>query len=109
MKKMAELVNFTDETCLDFGKEQNLPPEKSGAYHALVRECRLNLECSEAYKRKIDEILDLDATEWGRISDDLLKGDKTFSREMQKKGLSHYAVKYNRFMGVISDYFLNEK
>ena len=38
----------------------------------------------------------------------LEKTSSTRSRHAEA-GLSHYAVKYNRFMGVLSDYFLHEE
>ena len=34
---------------------------------------------------------------------------REYSRRFCEQGLSHYAIKYNRFMGVISDYFVNER
>lgn len=35
----------------------------------------------------------------------LLDEDRALSARFVKEGLSHYAIKYNPFMGVISDYF----
>ena len=34
--------------------------------------------------------------------------DAEYSRRFCEQDLSHYAIKCNRFMGVISDYFVNE-
>jgi len=34
--------------------------------------------------------------------------DNDISQRFVKQDLSHYAIKYNRFMGVISDYFTAE-
>ena len=45
---------------------------------------------------------------WKEVSPKLLHEDKKLSLELQKKNLRHYAVKYNPFMGVISDYFMDE-
>jgi hypothetical protein len=46
--------------------------------------------------------------QWHANKDELLKKDKEYSAFFAGEGKSHYAVKYNRFMGVISDYFLND-
>ena len=50
----------------------------------------------------------MDEDQWARRAVTVLDDDKEFSQSFSQQGLSHYAVKYNRFMGVISDYFLNE-
>jgi hypothetical protein len=50
----------------------------------------------------------MDEARWNRVSGVLLERDKEYSQQHCVKGLSHYAVKYNRFMGVISDYFLRD-
>ncbi len=58
-----------------------------------------------------------DAVEWelrnARIANE--QGDVVFEQEdceisekFVSRGYSHYAIKYNRFMGVISDYFTAE-
>jgi len=67
-----------------------------------------DLPVADFYRRKVDEILKLDDVQWNKISPDLHNQDNQISRNFCKKGLSHYAIKYNPFMGVISDYFLHD-
>ncbi len=62
-----------------------------------------------SYIKKIDEILKMNENDWNRVAPQLGEQDKKLSQQFADKGLSHYAIKYNPFMGVISDYFLNEK
>jgi len=39
---------------------------------------------------------------------DIYEEDEEISENFVKRGISHYAIKYNPFMGVISDYFTTE-
>jgi hypothetical protein len=68
-----------------------------------------NLPVAEFYRQKVDEILNMDKDAWNQAAPGLGQEDKKLSQHFSEKGLSHYAIKYNPFMGVISDYFLNEK
>ena len=61
------------------------------------------------YGKKIDEILALDADAWEKRAPHFEVEDKEISDGFSAQGLSHYAIKYNRFMGVISDYFTAEE
>ncbi len=45
---------------------------------------------------------------WQEQADGILKKDKEISANFIRQGLSHYAIQYNRFMGIISDYIANE-
>jgi hypothetical protein len=50
----------------------------------------------------------MDEAQWRQVADGLRERDAEYSRQFCAQGLSHYAIKYNRFMGVISDYFLKD-
>ena len=50
----------------------------------------------------------LDSRSWEESTDSLYESDREISRDFVKEGTSHYAIKYNPFMGVISDYFTAE-
>ena len=67
-----------------------------------------DLPVADFYRKKIEEILALDETSWQARVPQLVQEDREISADFAKQGLSHYATKYNRFMGVISDFFLNE-
>ena len=108
-EKMNSLKNFTDESCLEFGAEHNLLLKKIGRIMPWFVNAYSDLPVADFYRQKIDEILKMDESEWNRIAPGFGEQDKNYSQHFSEKGLSHYAIKYNPFMGVISDYFLNEK
>ena len=59
-------------------------------------------------QKKVEEILALDEKSWQERTATIEEEDKEISKKFVSRGLSHYAIKYNRFMGVISDYFTAE-
>ncbi len=108
-EKMTKLENFTDRSCLDFGKEHNLFLQKVGKIMPWFVNACSDLPVADFYRKQVEQILEMDENEWEKASITILEEDKQYSEDFSKRGLSHYAVKYNRFMGVISDFFLNEK
>ncbi len=108
-EKMSSLKNFTDESCLEFGAEHNLLLKKIGRIMPWFVNGYSDLPVADFYHRKVDEVLKMDEKAWNRIAPQLGEEDEKLSQHFSEKGLSHYAIKYNPFMGVISDYFLNEK
>ncbi|MDX1709347.1 MAG: radical SAM protein, partial [Desulfobacterales bacterium] len=107
--KMARMDNFTDDTCLDFGERQNLFLKKIGRALPWFVNAYSKLPVADAYREKVEDILRMDAAAWARIEDKIMAEDRALSEHFVNQGLSHYAIKYNRFMGVISDYFLTEE
>lgn len=107
--KMQDLSNFTEGSCLDFGEEQNLFLEKVGKILPWFVNAYSNLPVSDFYRQKVEEIVSLDRSAWQEREKNILEEDKEISGYFVGKGLSHYAVKYNSFMGVISDYFTTEE
>ncbi len=107
-EKMNSLTNFTDESCLEFGAELGLLFKKIGRIMPWFINAYSSLPVADFYRNKIDEILSMDEGDWNRIAPELREQDKKLSQRFSEEGLSHYAIKYNPFMGVISDYFLNE-
>ena len=101
--------NFTDDTCLDFGERQNLFLKKIGRALPWFVNAYSKLPVADAYREKVEDILRMDAAAWARIEDKIIAEDRALSEYFVNQGLSHYAIKYNRFMGVISDYFLTEE
>jgi hypothetical protein len=67
-----------------------------------------DLAVAEFYRKKIEEILALDGEAWEKRSLHIEEEDSKISDNFVRQGLSHYAIKYNRFMGVISDFFTAE-
>jgi radical SAM superfamily enzyme YgiQ (UPF0313 family) len=107
-EKMNSLKNFTDESCLNFDAEHGLLFKKIGRIMPWFINAYSDLPVADFYRQKIDEILNMDEGDWNRIAPELRDQDKKLSQRFSEEGLSHYAIKYNPFMGVISDYFLNE-
>ena len=107
-KKMNTMTNFTEDSCLDFGKEHNLFLEKVGRVMPWFVNAYSDLPCADFYKKKVDEIMALDSQSWDKRSKNIINEDKEISQNFVKRKISHYAIKYNRFMGVISDYFTTE-
>ena len=107
-QKMRTMSNFTDQSCLDFGPEQNLLLSKIGRIMPWFVNAHSIFPAATIYQAKIDELRRLDKQQWEHIEPALYEQDKKLSDQCVREGLSHYAVKYNRFMGVISDYFLQE-
>jgi radical SAM superfamily enzyme YgiQ (UPF0313 family) len=107
-EKMKSLKNFTDESCLRFSRDHNLLLGKVGRIMPWFVNAYSDLPVAKFYMEKVKEILDLDEEQWNQLSPHLQEMDNDYSKHFCEKGLSHYAVKYNPFMGVISDYFLND-
>ncbi|MBW2411126.1 MAG: B12-binding domain-containing radical SAM protein [Deltaproteobacteria bacterium] len=107
--KMARMDNFMDDTCLNFGDRQNLFLKKVGRALPWFVNAYSRLPVADAYREKVEDILRMDAVAWDRIEDQIMAEDRALSEHFVNQGLSHYAIKYNRFMGVMSDYFLAEE
>ncbi|UCD79003.1 MAG: B12-binding domain-containing radical SAM protein [Desulfobacterales bacterium] len=106
--KMAAMENFTDASCLRFGREHDLFLKKVGRAMPWFVNAYSDLPVAEFYRRKIEEILPLDESAWRHRARLIEQEDREISDGFVQQGLSHYAIKYNRFMGVISDFFLND-
>lgn len=102
------LQNFTDRSCLDFGEEQNLLLQKVGKIMPWFVNAHADFPAAQIYRQKVEEILALDHPGWEARAQTILEEDRVLSENLVKKGSRHYAVKYNRFMGVISDFFIQE-
>lgn len=106
--RMAGLKNFTDASCLDFGGEQNLLVRKIGRAMPWFVNAYSSLPVAGFYRDRVSEILAMDSDTWERESPAVHERDREYSRRFIAENKSHYAVKYNPFMGVISDYFTRE-
>jgi hypothetical protein len=106
--KMAHMENFTDGSCLNFGKEHNLFLKKVGRIMPWFVNAHSNLPVAKFYRKKVEDILALDEKSWEERTGSIEQEDNEISAKFVNQGFSHYAIKYNRFMGVISDYFTTE-
>ena len=93
---------------MDLYAQQNILLKKIGRIMPWFVNAEAAGPVADFYCRKVKEIMALNDGEWEIRSRRLLDEDAKISQRFSTKGLSHYAVKYNHFTGVISDYFLNE-
>jgi hypothetical protein len=107
--RMAAMENFTDASCLRFGREHDLFLQKIGRAMPWFVNAFSDLPVADFYRRKVDEILQLDEKSWQQRAPYIEQEDREASAGFIRQGFSHYAIKYNRFMGVISDFFLTEE
>jgi anaerobic magnesium-protoporphyrin IX monomethyl ester cyclase len=108
-EKLERLHNFTDESCLEFGPEHDFLLAKIGRIMPWFVNAYSDLPTAEFYRAKVEEILSMNQARWEEAAESLTRRDAEYSQRFCSQGLSHYAIKYNRFMGVISDYFLSER
>lgn len=108
LDKMNDMKNFTDQSCLEFGPEHDLLLRKVGRIMPWFVNAHSDLPVADFYAEKTEKILAMNEDEWNKASPGLLEQDGEYSRRFSQRGLLHYAIKYNRFMGVLSDYFLSE-
>ncbi|OGV78523.1 MAG: hypothetical protein A3K19_18015 [Lentisphaerae bacterium RIFOXYB12_FULL_65_16] len=107
-ERMKALANFTDASCLNFGPEQNLYLRKVGKILPWFVNAACAWPAAAEYKPRVEKLLAMDEAQWDAAAPSLLAEDSAVSERLQKQGLSHYAVKYNPFMGVVSDFFAME-
>ncbi len=103
-QKMQTLSNFTEASCLDFGEEHNLLIDKLAmAFPWFVNE-RAGLPASSIYRELVSQIETADRTTWESVKGTIRSTDREISAFLTKTGAEHYAIKYNDFMGVRSDW-----
>ena len=102
------MENFTDASCLRFGPKHDLFLKKVGRVLPWFVNAYSDLPAADFYRQKVAEILALDEQSWQQRAPYIEEEDRDISAGFVRQGLSHYAIKYNRFMGVISDFFLTE-
>ena len=64
---------------------------------------------SARYKVIVEEILAMDRETWEAFEPSVSERDAALSAACIEAGELHYAIKYNDFMGVRSDFFLAEE
>jgi radical SAM superfamily enzyme YgiQ (UPF0313 family) len=107
-EKMAQMKNFTDESCLNFSAKHNLFLKKVGRIMPWFVNAYSDLPVASFYRKKIEEILKMDDDAWAKRSPYIEEEDRELSAKFVGRGWPHYAIRYNRFMGVISNYFTCE-
>ena len=61
------------------------------------------------YQPLVSQVLALDAQAWARFKPEVRRIDEEFAAAACAAHELHYAIRYNAFMGVRSDYYLAEE
>lgn len=113
MKDGAEATNFTDGSILDFGPEENLFIDKLGTCMPWFVTSRLDrwreAPAAKRYQPLVERVLAMDEEEWRAFKPSVRDVDRETSAAAVAAGELHYAIRYNAFMGVRSDYYLAEE
>lgn len=111
--QLAKQTTFTDESALDFGAEENLFIAKLGRCFPWFVNARLDAfapaPVSARYQPVVDRVLAMSAEEWKAFEPTVTELDRELSGAAVEAGELHYAIRYNDFMGVRSDFFLAEE
>ena len=107
------LSTFTDGSILDFGEEENLFIDKLGKCMPWFVNSRLDrfrdAPAAPRYREVVERVLAMDAEAWARFEPTVREVDRRLSAESAARDEMHYAIRYNAFMGVRSDYYLAEE
>jgi radical SAM superfamily enzyme YgiQ (UPF0313 family) len=111
--KLAGQTDFTESSALDFGEEENLFIAKLGRCMPWFVNARMaafrDAPASARYRPLVDRVLAMDRAEWEAFEPTVGALDAELSAACTAAGELHYAIKYNDFMGVRSDFFLAEE
>ncbi|MCX8012509.1 MAG: B12-binding domain-containing radical SAM protein, partial [Desulfobacterota bacterium] len=106
--KMNTLDNFFEESCLDFGPEMNFWIEKLQKVFPWYVNAGTDWPCASRYADLVRKVEELSPEEWEEKKEEFIRQDREISAQMVESRNIHFAIKYNPFMGVRSDYFLSE-
>ncbi|MBP6942117.1 MAG: B12-binding domain-containing radical SAM protein [Syntrophorhabdaceae bacterium] len=101
-EKMRHLDNFTDETCMVLGDGVDLLVDKVKTMFCTFVNGYANID--KKYSELVKLVEEADEKTWQQEKDRFLKREDEINKEADEKGKAHYAVKYNPFMGVRSDW-----
>ena len=112
-EQLTRATSFTDKSCLDFGAEENLFVDQLGKCMPWFVNARLErfgeAPTSKRYAALVEEVLAMDAAEWATFRPRIRAIDDEYDASATAAGELHYAIRYNEFMGVRSDFFLAEE
>jgi radical SAM superfamily enzyme YgiQ (UPF0313 family) len=103
-EKMKRLDNFTDETCMDLGEEANLLVDKVQRHFCTFVNRYADLEADAQYRELVDRIEATERASWEEEKKSFAAEIAQVDRHAAEQGRLHYTVKFNRFMGVRSDW-----
>ena len=98
--KMESLNNFTEESCLNFGKQHNLFLKKLKKSFPWWVNAHTKFSVSALYQELVRVIEEMDEKIWDHNEPKIIPLDNKISEFLQLTEKSHYAIKYNEFMAV---------
>jgi hypothetical protein len=107
--KMNSLSNFTDESCLEFGSQHNLWINKLQKVFPWYVNAYTNCSSSSLYRSLIQEIEQMDVSTWNDSATKVMDFDEQISQLLCSTRKEHYAIKYNPFMAVHSNWFKKDR
>jgi radical SAM superfamily enzyme YgiQ (UPF0313 family) len=102
--KMESLNNFTEDSCLDFGPEQNRWIQKLQRIFPWYVNALSAFPASREYARLIDWVEQLSAPDWENAQDRIMNIDQETAAQLTQAGREHYTIRFNPFMAVRSDW-----
>ncbi len=103
-KKMRELENFTEASCLDFGPEHNLFISKLQKTLPWYVNSYSDNSVGNIYSFLTRAIEDMPQDRWEEAKDGIIPVDGELSQCLNKAGCKHYSFRYNSFTAVRSDW-----
>ena len=109
-EKLKQLTNFTDASCLTFGARHDTFLAKAlKVLPWFVNEISdFHPHTTFVYRHLMDMVSNANEAQWSRLSPLIPELDSVYSSHLVRNGCSHYAIKYNPFMAVRSDWFVAE-
>jgi len=104
IEKMKALTNFMDESCLNFGPEQDLFIEKLKHCLPWFVNSRIEGPAKRTYEGLVAGVLAADAASWPALRSRVLELDRETSGSLAASGIEHYAIRYNDFTAVSSQW-----
>ena len=111
--RSASLTDFTESSCLDFGAAENLFIDKLATCMPWFVNARLDryhdAPAAARYRPWVERVLAMDHSAWEAFREGVGDLDRELSAAAARAGELHYAIRFHRFMGVRSDYYLSEE
>ena len=108
-----DLADFTEGSILDFGAEENLLVDQLGTVMPWFVNARLErfrpAPASARWQPFVERVLAMTADEWRAFKPRVRAIDAELAAAAAAAGEEHYAIRYNAFMGVRSDFYLAEE
>ncbi len=99
-EKLKQLPNFTEESCLDFGPDQNLYLRKLKRILPWYVNAHCPFSSARIYEILVEKIDEMGEDSWERVEREIISLEHSLSDLLEASGEEHYAIKYQEFMAV---------